>query len=129
MCCCIIPADYRAPSLSLTRARRAFAAYKTHGRPRFFAATFAFTFFLMTQSAALPGLSRPRRRCLRFSLRSLLVFITVFGVWLGVKVNQARRQKEAVEALKNSGAYVRYAHQRDDADPERYYVQEPDVPR
>ena len=40
----------------------------------------------------------PRRRWLRFSLRSLLILITILCVWLGVKVNQARRQKEAFTA-------------------------------
>lgn len=59
-------------------------------------------------------------RWLRFSLRTLLVVVTVFGVWLGVKVGQARRQKEAVEALLQLGATVRYAHQRNDANPTEF---------
>jgi hypothetical protein len=55
--------------------------------------------------------TRPRRRWLRYSLRTLLVFITVFGVWLGIKVDQARRQKRAVEQLLASGVQVGYKHQ------------------
>jgi hypothetical protein len=55
--------------------------------------------------------TRPRR-WLRFSLRSLLVLVTVLCVWLGVKVNQARRQKEAVAALQELGATVTYAQHR-----------------
>ena len=55
-----------------------------------------------------------RRRWLRFSLRTLLVLVTVCGVWLGIKVDQARRQKEAVEALRALGAEIWYEHQRKD---------------
>jgi len=57
--------------------------------------------------------SAPQRRpWLRFSLRTLLLVVTVFGVWLGVKVDQARRQKRAVETLKALGADIRFEHQR-----------------
>jgi hypothetical protein len=35
------------------------------------------------------------------------VLVTVFGVWLGIKVDQARRQKRAVEALQALGAAKR----------------------
>jgi hypothetical protein len=55
---------------------------------------------------------RRNRRWLRFSLRSLLVVVTLFGVWLGIKVDQARRQKRAVETLRSMGAEVWYDHQR-----------------
>ena len=61
-----------------------------------------------------------RRRWLRFSLRTFLLVLTALCVWLGVKVNQARRQKEAVEALLELGATVRYAHQRDSANPTEF---------
>ena len=73
---------------------------------------------------------RSRRRWLRFSLRTMLLLVTVLSIWLGVKVNQARRQKEAVAALRESGATVRYAHQQSDANPRIYLVeQDLDVPR
>jgi hypothetical protein len=73
----------------------------------------------MSADASTPAKDslRSQRRWLRYSLRTLLMLVTVFGVWLGVKVNQARRQKQAVEALLNLGATVRYAHQRNDAHP------------
>jgi hypothetical protein len=62
----------------------------------------------------------PRRRWLRFSLRTFLLVLTALCVWLGIKVNQARRQKEAVEALLQLGATVRYAHQRDSTNPTEF---------
>ena len=53
-----------------------------------------------------------RPRWLRFSLRTLLVVITVLCVWLGFKVNAARRQKEAVDAILKAGGTVFYDFQR-----------------
>jgi hypothetical protein len=61
-----------------------------------------------------------RCRWRRFSLRTFLLVVTALCIWLGVKVNQARRQKEAVEALLESGANVRYMHQRDDTNPTEF---------
>jgi hypothetical protein len=61
--------------------------------------------------------AKPRRRWLRFSLRTFLLVVTALCIWLGVKVNQARRQKEAVAALKSLGMHFYYAHQRDDSYP------------
>jgi hypothetical protein len=52
------------------------------------------------------------RRWLRFSLRTMLVLVTAFGVWLGIKVDEARRQKAAVEKLQALGVEVWYEHQR-----------------
>ena len=52
-----------------------------------------------------------RRRWFRFSLRMLLVVVTVLCVWLGFKVNAARRQKEAVEAILKAGGQVSYDYQ------------------
>jgi hypothetical protein len=63
---------------------------------------------------------QPRRRWLRFSLRTMLLLVTVLGVWLGMRVNQARWQKEAVEALRMRGFYVNYEHWRSDRDPESF---------
>jgi hypothetical protein len=43
-----------------------------------------------------------RPKWLRFSLRTLLVAMTVLCVWLGFKVNAARRQKEAVAMIRKA---------------------------
>ncbi len=63
-------------------------------------------------SGAVQNPKYPRRRWLRFSLRTMLVVVTVFGVWLGIKVDEARRQKAAVEKLQALGVEVWYEHQR-----------------
>ena len=44
-----------------------------------------------------------RRRFLRFSLRAILVALTVFGVWLGVKVNRANNQRTVLGWLTENG--------------------------
>jgi hypothetical protein len=41
-----------------------------------------------------------RRRYLTFSLRTLFILLTALAVWLGVVVNRAREQREAVKAIK-----------------------------
>ncbi len=51
----------------------------------------------------------PRR--LRFSLRGLLVLVTISALVCGMKVNQARKQKHIVAVLEDEGAEVRYAYQ------------------
>jgi hypothetical protein len=50
----------------------------------------------------------PRRRWLQFSLRTAFVGLTVFAVWLGVIVNRAREQREAVKAIEALGGWVTY---------------------
>jgi hypothetical protein len=69
------------------------------------------------------------RRWLRFSLRTFLLAVTVLCVWLGMRANQARRQKEAVEALRMRGLQVNYDHWRSDRDPWSFdWSKELDVP-
>ena len=53
-----------------------------------------------------PRPERRPRRFLQFSLRSLLVFVLLVSIgmsWLGVKMERARRQREAVEAIEKAG--------------------------
>ena len=55
------------------------------------------------RTVVLPrSLPRLRRRWLRFSLRTFLLVLTGLCIWLGVNVNQAQQQKEAVAALERS---------------------------
>jgi hypothetical protein len=59
-------------------------------------------------ASAHPPPRRPHRRWLRYSLRSLLLLTALLAIWLGIKVNQARRQREAVEKLTSLGAQITY---------------------
>lgn len=49
-----------------------------------------------------------RCRRLTFSLRTLVVLLTALAVWLGVIVNRAREQQEAVNAIEALGGRVGY---------------------
>ncbi len=51
---------------------------------------------------------KPRRRWLRFSLRTGFVLLTIFCVWLGMRVDRAQRQRRAVEWVKQHGGSVQY---------------------
>jgi hypothetical protein len=50
----------------------------------------------------------PRRRWLRYSLRTLLVLITALGIWLGIAFQRAREQAHAVARIRDFGGYVFY---------------------
>ena len=52
-----------------------------------------------------------RRRWFRFSLRSLLIFVAVAGVWLGQKANRAQKQSRAVEAIAKWGGTVNFDYE------------------
>src|SRR4051812_26930283 len=50
----------------------------------------------------------PKRHRLRISLRLFMVIILVTGMWMGYRVNEAKKQKEAVAAVKKYGGWVHY---------------------
>lgn len=52
------------------------------------------------------------RRLLQYRLRTLLIFTTVVAIWLGLWSNSARRQRDAVAALRKAGATVEYDFER-----------------
>ncbi len=60
---------------------------------------------------------RKSRGWLKFSLRGLLLFIAIFGIWLGIKVNAARKQAEAVAAILKAGGSVNFDYQTIPAKP------------
>lgn len=51
---------------------------------------------------------KSHRRYLTFNLRTLFVLLTALAVWLGVVVNRAREQREAVEAIEALGGVIFY---------------------
>jgi hypothetical protein len=54
----------------------------------------------------------PRRRFWRFSLKTLLILLTLFCLWLGTLANSANRQRRAVEAIVRSGGEFNFDYQR-----------------
>ena len=60
-----------------------------------------------TSSDAIPR--KPRRRWPRFSLRTLLILVTLLSIALGWFVHRGERQRRAVAALKAVGGEVYYA--------------------
>lgn len=55
---------------------------------------------------------RPRRRWRSLSLRSLMILVLLCGGWLGWWLDRARRQREAVEALRALGTVVAFDDER-----------------
>jgi Leucine Rich repeat len=56
-----------------------------------------------------------KRRWFQFSLRTLMIFTVVVAVgsgWLGKKMEQKRKEREAVTAIVNLGGGVRYDYQK-----------------
>lgn len=57
-------------------------------------------------------------RRFQFSLRAMLVFITVICVWLGTHVERAMRQQEAVAVILRLHGKVAYSRDYDPVDPD-----------
>ncbi len=57
---------------------------------------------------------KPRLRWFQYSLRSLLVLMVLVSIgmsWFAVKMQRARKQKEAVEAIKKLGGEIQYDYE------------------
>lgn len=57
-----------------------------------------------------------QRRWYQYSLRTLMIVVTLFAVacsWLAVKMQQAKRQREAVETIEKLGGMVCYDYEWD----------------
>ena len=58
-----------------------------------------------------PAKAKQKLRWYQFSLRSLFILtflVAIASSWFAVKMGQAKRQKEAVEALLKLGGSVKY---------------------
>ena len=56
------------------------------------------------------------RKLLRFNLRTFLVAITVFGIWLGLHVHRARVQEQTVQQILAHHGWVAYDYQMPDGE-------------
>src|ERR1700676_5457431 len=70
------------------------------------------------ETAAAPNAAKPksRRRWYQYSLRTLLIFVTLAGCalgWLGPKVQQARYQQAAVDMIARQGGCFEYDYEYD----------------
>lgn len=63
-----------------------------------------------------------RRRLMQFSMRSLLLAMTVLCIWLGIHAHRVRKQKEAVRAIRESGGWVYYEFQETPGKPGNFDV-------
>ena len=52
-----------------------------------------------------------RSSWLRFNISTLLIIVTTFCIWLGFRANQARLQREVVDAVQSAGGTVFYEHE------------------
>jgi len=68
----------------------------------------------MSASEPQPAAPRPKRHWFQYSLRTLLLLMLLASIgmsWLAVKMQQARRQREAVEAIQKLGGQVWYDYE------------------
>ena len=79
----------------------------------------------MTENDKLP---KPKRRWLRFNLRTLLIVLTVFCVWLGWYLLRVEQQRDAVRWVAEDGGTVRYDYDFD-LDDESIDDGKPSVPK
>ncbi len=63
------------------------------------------------------NVTKPRRRFFRYSLRTLMIVVAVFCVWLGFTAKRARDQRLAVEAIRAVHGGISFQHQLDRTDP------------
>lgn len=63
----------------------------------------------MTEAKSQPAMPKPKLQWFQFSLRTLIVFVTLCAIpcsWIAVKMKAARRQREMVAAIYELGGSV-----------------------
>jgi hypothetical protein len=85
---------------------------------------------IMDDAKPQPTAAPPKspRRWFRFSLRTMMVVVTLLCVWLGVVSNRANRQRRAVETITSHSGHVRYDYQRDDPFAGNPFADDPPPP-
>ena len=69
----------------------------------------------MSSPADLPRTPNQKRRWLQFGLRTLLIFTTICAIgcaWLARKIEQKRKERDAVEAIVKLGGSVTYDYEK-----------------
>jgi Leucine-rich repeat (LRR) protein len=61
-----------------------------------------------------PTKPKRKRRWYQYSLRTFLLLITIFAIWLGYLSNEARKQREAVAWVKEMGGMLGYDYEVDE---------------
>jgi Leucine Rich repeat len=64
-----------------------------------------------------PSKAKPpkrKRRWFQFSLRTMMVVVTLLCVWMGITAHRANRQRRAVERLTSHGDGISYDYQTDE---------------
>lgn len=56
---------------------------------------------------------KPKRRWFQYRVRTILILMTVFAIWLSINVKHVREQKRAVHAILKVGGQVTYLHERE----------------
>ena len=65
---------------------------------------------------------KPKRRWLQFSLRTMMLVVTVFCIWMGFYVKQVREQRIAIEAILELDGSISYYDYEDGYLTTRSYV-------
>ena len=59
------------------------------------------------------SIAKPRRRWFSFSIKVLLLLLTVLSVWLGVQVERVHRQRALKAAILKAGGQLQYDYETD----------------
>lgn len=64
----------------------------------------------------VPYLPRAGRRRFQFSLRTMLIVMTLVAVWTGWTVSKAQRRQRAIAAIERLGGFIDYKHKWKDGE-------------
>jgi hypothetical protein len=73
----------------------------------------------------MPG---PRSKRLQFGLGTLLLAVTLCGIWLGIAVNKANKQRRAISAIEAVQGRIQFDYERD-SDGQRIVDAQPPGPK
>ena len=59
----------------------------------------------------IPAVLKPKRRWFQFSLRTVLLLMSVFALWLGIKTHRVRQQEDAIRKIAAWGGTAHFGYQ------------------